>query len=737
VVDPERWKKIDEIFAGAADLPDDERAAFVGVECADDASLRDEVMKLLDADRGAKAALHGIVDVAEAPVEPIRAPRSRSVVVNIAVCVLVVVTLVVIGSFIRARVSHHGPTLSTWTLHVDGTQRGAVVLPQNLFEHMLFRVVDYSLETAIDKHAGPLTLNINCFHAPLALDVDGVRVADLGDAGGTHQFVIPAAADRQQLVLRARHDMQSMAGFGVAPYVTQGPATRSVVGTINRWVATVGLVMAALFTVLFGMMFALDRRRREYLAWVISTLGSTGMLLYMLGVLPNATLPARHEPFLVTLFVAVTIMPFDYILRQSLGMPRHSRVWRLVISLTVVCGAAVSIVPQAGLVLALATTAYPAFFIYAIVTCIRRGRGEYAADARILLAWATTALVLSIVETYWRFTQTNLLGGVHGPAFNVLIVTIAQIAIIARQDTARRRTLEHTAEELRRQIAQRSKDLAETLAKLASDHDMLAVGRVLDGRYRIVRTLGAGGMGTVYEGVRVSDAKRVALKTLRGNFDAKHMARLAREGQLAADVDHPNIVPVIDIAIADGLLFLVMDLIDGRGLDDEKARFGDPRWATPILAQIARGLAALHARGIIHRDLKPSNILFAAGVARISDFGISTLDTDQAGALATTPQLTRHGDVFGTPMYMAPELAEGSQRAAPSSDVFSFGVLAHELLAGHSPFAEPPLLARISKRPLPEPTLEVIGELRAVIARCLDIEPTKRPTAAELVTAFL
>jgi serine/threonine-protein kinase len=305
--------------------------------------------------------------------------------------------------------------------------------------------------------------------------------------------------------------------------------------------------------------------------------------------------------------------------------------------------------------------------------------------------------------------------------------------------------------ELRRQVAERSRELADALARLAQGPRAIDAHRIIDGRYRVIRQLGAGGMGTVYEVERAADSRRLALKTLRGVGSPEVMARFAREAQIAASIEHPNLVSVLDVGI-DGGLFLVMPLVAGGSLEHARKQFGDPAWARPFLTQIASGLVALHERGIIHRDLKPGNVLLAGDVAMISDFGLSSLaDAPQVatiqstsmahGALADTAApnapLTRLGDVFGTPMYMAPELSRGTKEATSAIDVFAFGVMACEMMSGRPPYLEPPIVAHSFGR---EATLQSISGIddpyRSMIERCLAVDPAQRPTAGAIVALF-
>ena len=293
-----------------------------------------------------------------------------------------------------------------------------------------------------------------------------------------------------------------------------------------------------------------------------------------------------------------------------------------------------------------------------------------------------------------------------------------------------RRLVDHTTAELQRQIAARSQEVGSVLAKLAQQpREPIEAGRVIDGRYRVTRWIGAGAVGAVHEVERIADARHFALKTLHGNVEPEAMARFAREAEISARLNHPNLVPVIDFGVTDGGLFLVMELVAGGTLEDERDKFGNPAWAVPLLDQIATGLAAIHQLGIVHRDLKPENILVAGGVARIADFGLASLHADHIAEMGAG-RLTHAGEVFGTFDYMAPELAGGSRRAGASSDVFAFGVLAYEMTTGTRPFGEPPILLKIANQAIPPPALG--GVAANLVRRCLDLDPSRRPTAAAI-----
>lgn len=386
--------------------------------------------------------------------------------------------------------------------------------------------------------------------------------------------------------------------------------------------------------------------------------------------------------------------------------------------------------------------------------------------------------------------------------------------------------------ELRHQIEQRSNLLIEwmeaelrpraaasAVSASAKAQSLLPNGMVLADRYRIEGILGQGAMGTVYEVQRISDDRRFAAKVLNVKPDLQAMVRFAREAQLLARLQHPNLLAILDVDVTvDRVAYIVMELLRGKSLADFGARYGDIDFMLPVLRQVADALTAVHAAGVVHRDLKPGNVLISASsdgteaLAKLVDFGISRLldhqpeatstgsstgpapdlgallsnspgfgqhreDTLQSMQTDTLPPtstlgletdesitaprsqpssspgpmkrrrgssdgLTQLGEILGTPRYMAPELFLGANLARPHADIFSFGVMAYEVLTGALPFEEPPLLLaargidELRFEPLHALCAGLAPELASLLERCLAIDPTRRPTAGELYASL-
>ena len=220
------------------------------------------------------------------------------------------------------------------------------------------------------------------------------------------------------------------------------------------------------------------------------------------------------------------------------------------------------------------------------------------------------------------------------------------------------------------------------------------IGTLVADRYRVVRKLGEGGMGVVYQAVHEALRKPVALKLLAssGRIDREAVARFEREAIAAANLRHPNIAEATDFGrLPDGALYLIMEYVEGttlRRLLREQRRL-PPERALVILEQVASALSTAHAREVVHRDLKPENIIVTSGpgkadFVKVIDFGIARIRNATFGGGATG--LTKAGTVFGTPDYMAPEQVMG-QPVDARADQYALGVLAFELLTGKPPFA--------------------------------------------------
>lgn len=236
---------------------------------------------------------------------------------------------------------------------------------------------------------------------------------------------------------------------------------------------------------------------------------------------------------------------------------------------------------------------------------------------------------------------------------------------------------------------------------VASDGDpSLAPGTVIDGRYRVTREIGAGGMGRVYEAEHMFLRRSMAIKLLRRGLATapEATARLIQEAMLAGQVPHPAIVQVFDCAVlADGQVYLAMELLRGESLEQRLRRPGHAGEVVPLLAELARGLAAVHRVGVVHRDIKPANVFLAnsdSGVqAKLLDFGVAKL---LPGATAEAAVRTQAGAVLGTPYYLAPEQARGGSIDG-RADLYALGVMLYETLTGTLPFLGDSFMAIVAR----------------------------------------
>ncbi|MBT8402999.1 MAG: serine/threonine protein kinase, partial [Gemmatimonadetes bacterium] len=206
----------------------------------------------------------------------------------------------------------------------------------------------------------------------------------------------------------------------------------------------------------------------------------------------------------------------------------------------------------------------------------------------------------------------------------------------------------------------------------------------LDGRYRIEREIGEGGMATVYLADDIRHQRQVALKVLKPELAAVVGAdRFLTEIRTTANLQHPNILPLFDSGEADSFLYYVMPFVDGETLrarlDREKQLPVDE--AVRIATEVADALQAAHEEGIIHRDIKPANILLSRGRPLVADFGIALAVSGAGGG-----RLTETGLSLGTPYYMSPEQASADREPSPASDVYSLASVLYEMLVGEPPY---------------------------------------------------
>ena len=230
------------------------------------------------------------------------------------------------------------------------------------------------------------------------------------------------------------------------------------------------------------------------------------------------------------------------------------------------------------------------------------------------------------------------------------------------------------------------------MSQAAEDNDDLTAleGTELVGRYRLDRLLGRGGMGAVYSGEQLTLGRKVAIKLLHPELsrDDQIRKRFEREAKSTAKLEHPNIVQVLEFGTTDeGMMFIVMQLLEGGELDERLGAPMDVRLATYFVIQIMRALEHAHKQGVVHRDLKPENVFVVADddgneIAKLVDFGIAKIveGGDDGG-----DKMTKAGLVFGTPAYMSPEQATGMETDA-RTDLYSAGIIFYALLSGEPPF---------------------------------------------------
>ncbi len=278
-------------------------------------------------------------------------------------------------------------------------------------------------------------------------------------------------------------------------------------------------------------------------------------------------------------------------------------------------------------------------------------------------------------------------------------------------------------------------------------------GNLLLDRYRLLKKLGEGGMGTVYLAEHVTIKKRCAIKLLNPEFAHKQdlVERFLQEARAASMIAHEHVVEITDFGASHGSVFFVMEMLIGEDLSDTIRRDAPMPWSrvAPIALQICRALAAAHGKGIVHRDMKPENCFRIerhgnSDFIKVLDFGIAKVTSDEPGE-GTGPRLTSTGMIFGTPTYMSPEQAQG-QSVDLRSDIYALGVILYELLTGKVPFSADNFMGILTKHMFDEPMApseaaphaDICPQAEALVLKCLQKDREYRfQSMAELSAAIL
>jgi serine/threonine-protein kinase len=280
----------------------------------------------------------------------------------------------------------------------------------------------------------------------------------------------------------------------------------------------------------------------------------------------------------------------------------------------------------------------------------------------------------------------------------------------------------------------------------SSDAELRAhVERALSANYELDKEIGRGGMGIVYKARDRRLKRPVAVKLLPPElaFRSEIRSRFLKEAETAAQLSHPNIVPIYSVDEQNGLVFFVMAFVDGENLGARLHTRGrlEPDETRRIMKEVAEALAYAHERGVVHRDIKPDNILLCAdddGRVMVTDFGIARAITEGADS-----RLTATGMAIGTPAYMSPEQSMGEREVDGRSDLYALGVVGYQMLSGELPFnasSTPALLVKqISERPTPVDIHrpDAPADLSRAVMMLLEKEPANRfPSADALVVAL-
>lgn len=701
--------------------------------------------------------------------------------------------------------------LTSWSFVPPGGAPRLVTLPTHL--DLPERPTRYVLSTRYtlpeEMTARTLTLAFVRLPAIATLRVNGDEATSLDRdlttryrVSGAQRWTIPATATRSgvlELELVLEHRFTQSAWIDSVPRLSatdHGDTRFLTIRAFNESTALFGIALVLGCGLSYLVIFLLDRTRRAYGWFLLEAFGGIAFPAFAAGI--TQPLFGTSDTIVMGAQLMLGSIAAVAFVRVYFGMPFPGRraltAWAIIAGAALLTGGPFANKWFAPLVAA--TVGISAQMQIALAIKLWRQKPRPRNVILVTLAWPIAG-ILGTIEILWWLGFGAPFQGIQGGSAAISIVAILRISALSREHVRSLRKTDHLLaaqaarlveledknleverlnEELRRQIAARSAQLADALARIGARHSgvvILDIGDTVAARYRVVRPIASGGMGSVYEVVRLSDSAAFALKVLHGRNEPLSLARFAREAQIAAQLHHPNVVSIIDMDVdGGGYVFLVMELVRGVTLGELRDRFGDLAFARPVLAQIAEGLAAIHDAGIVHRDLKPANVMIvdpdSAPRAKITDFGVAMLhesdprdaptvsdradpsagiEADPHATVVESPNvtpsrrpppsstpLTHTGVVVGTPMYMAPELLAGARHAKPSADIFGLGVLAFLVLSGEHPFpranAPPTAPSLLSKRP------DVPEALAAIVDAALSLDPEARPDAHRFAAVF-
>ncbi len=660
--------------------------------------------------------------------------------------------------------------------------------------HLAPQLVGQPIALVIDELAGPGRLFVN---GELSIAVDRPPWEDYR-VNGSQRFLIGPAVTRLEtleLELEIEHNWERSGWLPSVPRLVPGTEDLryAAFSSFNRISALAALVVLAITSLLYLMFAYRERESRMAYLMMAAQAGFGGYIpLFLFG--PTQVFGTYDLPLMLitTALAVVTSIHFIH-LRLETRTPWRGCLALLIGAVAYSVALCDPFTASRRMVWGVAATVLGSAIYHVIVIGrARRRRPIPAPVAATRVGWVLLIMLGSndilgysghsdlTIPFYPCALGVGLYGliAVIGVALEYLHSLENSRRLVKHTDQlnaeletkvvaleARNRDVSALYDEVRHQISSRSRQLGHVLATLDTRRGAHSgekpPGTMIGERYRVVRQLGAGGMATVYEVERISDGTRCAAKVIRGT-DAHMLSRFAREADLICTIDDPHVVGIVDFDVTTaGELYLVMVLVPGSSLSELRNRFGDPAWALPLIAQLARALRAVHAHKVVHRDVKPANIMVNGDQLTLVDFGVGAASTEpgrneissdapynNSSETLTlnlpppivTPELTHTGFIIGTPRYMAPEAAEGTSNMSDGSDMFSFGLVAYEMLTGKRAY-ELSFTARDSRvQPRPGDLAELCPTLPpaicGILQSCLQLDVGSRPRAEEVVAVF-